>query len=382
MNYAKGDYEDTLRQVGRICKRCVMDETDKEITFDEDGFCNHCNSYFETSKRALKPLSGLEKIIDGIKKETQHSGRKYHGAIGISGGWDSSHVAYMIKNAYDLNVLLIHFDNGYDMPEGVNNVKAIVKHTGWDFVNNTCDFNEFRDLQLSYLKAGVRNIEALSDHGILANLYHTVEENDIKYIFKGNNWVTEGILPPSWGYRHRDLVNIKDIHGKHGELPLKTFPTISLPKIVWLEKIKGITNIAPLNYINYDYENVKKTLMVKWGFQDYYVKHGESLVTKFYQQYILPVRWNIDKRKAHLSTQVCSGIMTREEALKILDKPPYSDPRELEREKTTFLNTIKLSETEFDNYMNYPRKEHTDYATNDFIYKSLRLMLRVVNKLT
>jgi len=353
----------------KICNRCVMDETEPDITFDENGFCNHCTNYFEKEKKTIKPYSALQEIVEKIKTEGKN--RKYNCAIGISGGLDSSYTAYLAKEL-GLRALLIHFDNHWNTPQGDHNVRAIADNTGWDLIVRTCDFEEIKDLQLSYLKAGVKNFEVVTDHSIKATVYNVIDEYGIKYLLTGNNLRTEGILPESWRYTHSDASNIRDIHRKHGEVPLKTFPIMSILKYAWISTKKNVKEVRALNYHDYDIAEAKKTLEKDWGWQDYGWKHCECLCTKFFQHHILPTRWGVDKRKAHLSSYICSGQMTREKALETLKSPIYP-PDEYEKDRKTFLNKLGLTDDEFEKFMRIPKKRHEDYATDSSIRFILRL---------
>lgn len=356
----------------QMCKRCVMDTTDPLITFDKKGFCNHCTRYFEKEgKFVLKREEGqrkLQKLIDKIK--TAGTNSKYDCLLGVSGGTDSSYVAYLAKQ-YGLRVLLFSFDNGWDTEVAKKNVTWIVDATGSDIFEYTVDFDEFRDLQLAFLKASVINIEMITDHAIAAALYKVATAKHIKYILTGINYVTEAIMPASWGHRFNDLPNIKAIHQKYGTKLLKTYPTMSLWKLVYNRVVRGIQLIPILNYIYYNKEEAKKTLRNAFHWQDYGLKHYESLWTKFYQSYILPRKFGVDKRKAHLSTLICSGQITRQQALKELMKPPY-DQKELEHDMQVVLKKLGVSDEEFEDLMKLPIKKHQEYGTDEWLYLLLR----------
>jgi len=349
-----------------------MDTTDPLITFDKKGFCNHCTRYFEKEgKFVLKREEGqrkLQKLIDKIK--TAGTNSKYDCLLGVSGGTDSSYVAYLAKQ-YGLRVLLFSFDNGWDTEVAKKNVTWIVDATGSDIFEYTVDFDEFRDLQLAFLKASVINIEMITDHAIAAALYKVATAKHIKYILTGINYVTEAIMPASWGHRFNDLPNIKAIHQKYGTKLLKTYPTMSLWKLVYNRVVRGIQLIPILNYIYYNKEEAKKTLRNAFHWQDYGLKHYESLWTKFYQSYILPRKFGVDKRKAHLSTLICSGQITRQQALKELMKPPY-DQKELEHDMQVVLKKLGVSDEEFEDLMKLPIKKHQEYGTDEWLYLLLR----------
>lgn len=361
----------------KICNRCVMDESDPEITFNENGICNHCTTYHQTAKKALKPYDELPVLMEKIK--TEGKGQKYDGAIGISGGIDSSYTAY-IAHQFGLRLLAIHFDNGYNTPEGDHNVNAIIDHTEWDFEYKTMDHEELRSLQLAYLNSGVINLEVISDHAIRTTVYKVAAKNNLKYLIKGNNWVTEGILPKAWGYKHVDLKNIKSINRRHGKMSLKTFPMMGPLSWALLVVLRGVKEIKPLNYVNYNVVEAKRTLTKEWGLQDYGWKHGESIITRFYQHHILPLRWGYDKRRPHLSTLICSGQMSRDEAIQIL-KEEYYDPELLRGDYSFVISKLGITGAEFNRLLNLPHARHEDYATDQWIYNFLKLGRSIARKM-
>ncbi len=354
----------------KVCKRCVMDTTDPKILFDSRGYCNHCNEWFSQVDRVIHAKNDLEILFDELKEKRKSY--EYDGIIGVSGGLDSSYTTFLAYQ-HGLNCLLVHFDNGYNAPEGDHNVQAIKKATGWDLIINSMDLDEFHDLQLAYLKAGVKNLEVLSDHAIRSNLFDTLMETDIKHIIKGNNWVTEGILPSSWGYRHSDLANIKDIHSKYGTKPLKTYPQMSVLESAYRIRIRGITEVKPLNHIDYNVKEAKRTLVDEWGWRDYGWKHFESIITRFYQAYILPYRWGHDKRKAHLSTLICSDQISRDDALKILEDPPYPYPG-MRDDREYIVDQLGIPDEKFQRYLDSPRQNHTNFKTNTRTLNTLRFL--------
>lgn len=360
-------YEDIDYQ---MCKRCVMDTADPEIIFDENGICNHCKDYFEREKKfVFKGEEGkkkLEDLINKIREDTKF--KKYDCVLGVSGGTDSSYTAYWAKKL-GLRVLLVNLDNGYDREMSKRNIKNIVAKTGFDLYDYKVDFEEFKDLHLAYLKASVLDIEVVTDHAILAAIYEVANKKGIKYILSGTNVATEAIIPASWNYRKTDLWNLKDIHRKYGTLNLETFPTIGVFR--WLYYHRTTHFIELLNYVDYNKKEAAKLLHNKFGWEDYGGKHYESIFTKFYQAYILPTKFGIDKRKAHLSTLICSGQVTRAEALKELEKPLY-EKDELERDKRYVLKKLGLSEKEFEDLMKLPIKKHQEFKTDDWIYALLR----------
>jgi len=357
----------------QICARCVMDTTDPEIQFDENGVCNHCTRYYELiEKNVFTGEEGerrLHEIVDRIKEKG--GGKNYDCILGLSGGVDSTYVAYLTKQL-GLRPYLATFDNGYDPEITKRNVKKIANYLDTELHVYRIDPEEFQDLQLSYLKSGVLNIEVLSDHAIMAMLYKTATELGIKYVLSGQNLVTEGILPTSWGYDNRDLINILDIYKKHGSgRKLKTFPQLNVARFLYYHYSKGIEFVQLLNYVTYKKDDVKALFAREFNYEDYGAKHCESVFTKFYQFYILPRRAQVDKRRAHLSCLVCSEQMTREEAMEELIKPPYTN-EELEEDKKAVLVGLGLTDEQFETMISQPVRSHLDYKTNQRTMRMLK----------
>ena len=361
----------------QMCKRCVMDTTDPDIIFDENGFCNHCNDYFEKEKKVVFEGEDGERKLKAIVNKIKENGKnkKYDCMLGVSGGVDSSYVAYLAKKN-GLRVLLVHLDSGWNSEMAAKNVKSIVEKTNFDMHIYKIDWRELKDLQVAYLKASVLNLDIVQDHAIVAALYDVANKKGIKCIIDGHNFVTEWILPSSWGYPVDDLRNLKAIHKKYGGVKLKTYPTYDFLKREYYSFFKGIHFIYPLDYIEYNKKEAKKVLHNEFGWEDYGGKHYESTFTKFYQAYILPTKSNIDKRKAHLSTLICSGQITREEALKELEKPLYEED-ELERDKRYVLEKLGLSEREFEDFMKRPMKKHQEYRTDEWIRSPLSRLMKI-----
>ncbi|HVG42251.1 MAG TPA: hypothetical protein VM888_11625, partial [Chitinophagaceae bacterium] len=243
---------------------------------------------------------------------------------------------------------------------------------GFDLYTLVVDWNEFKDIQLAFIKASVVDIETITDHAIIATLYKLALENNIKYVLSGTNVVTEAILPSYWIYNKTDHINIQDVHKKYGTIPLKTYPFYNR-KLKKMVEIQGIESINLLNYVPYVKAEVKKRITEELDWRDYGGKHYESIFTRFYQGYILPTKFHIDKRKAHLSNLIFSGQIDKNKALEELKEPIYN-PDQLKMDKEFVLKKLGFTESEFDNIMKEPRKEHTDYATEKSIYEKYPLM--------
>jgi len=348
-----------------MCSKCVMDSTDTQIKFDRHGVCNHCREYdYKIKRSTLSPemLSReLESIVEEIKRNG--SGKEYDCIIGLSGGVDSSYLAYVVKKKLNLRPLAVHLDNGWDSKLAVKNIHNIVSKLAIDLHTHVIDWEEFRDLQLSYFKASVINMEVPSDHAIIAVLYKIAEEHHIKYILFGHNQATEQTMPRSWTFNTNDLVNLHAIHRKFGTRELKTFPQMGLKKYKYYSNVKKIIPFYPLNYVRYIKKEAIEIIENELGWKNYGGKHGESVFTKFYQGYILPVKFHVDKRKAHLSTLINSGQITREDALRELEKKVYQE-EELKQDYEYVIKKFGLTREQFEELMHLPGKSHFAYPTD------------------
>ncbi len=281
--------------------------------------------------------------------------------------------------------LVVHFDNGWNSELAVNNIQNTVQKLGFDLFTYVVDWAEFRDLQRSYFKANVIDIEVLTDHGFMAVLYQQARKHQIKYVLGGMNVVTESILPSDWIYPKGDLGNIFGIQKRFGTIPpkkLKSFPTLSPIKRRYFDRVLGLEVVSPLNWVDYRYDHVKNTIASELGWRDYGGKHYESIFTRFYQGYILPRKFKIDKRRAHFSTLICSNQMTRDEAMIAIARPGYSEVQ-LEADKPFVLKKLGFSVEEFDDYIASPRVEHSDFGTSKSFYESypwIRIFRPLVNR--
>jgi hypothetical protein len=274
---------------------------------------------------------------------------------------------------WGLRPLIVHFDNGWNSEIAVSNINNIIKNTGFDLYTIVVDWEEFRDLQMAYIKASVVDIEVPTDHAIGGTLQNLAAKYDVKYILSGNNIVTEAILPPSWVYNKADYVNLVNIHKKYGTIPFKTYPLFGF-KAQYVQGLgKGIQTVKPLNYIDYNKAVAKQTITKELEWRDYGGKHYESVFTKFYQAHILPYKFHIDKRKPHLSTLIFSGQINKEEALKELEMPLY-DPKELATEKEYVIKKFGLTAAEFEQLMKAPRVEHSAFGHQQHLFERFPLI--------
>lgn len=368
----------------KICQRCVMDTSDPEISFDENGFCNHCTDFFENiSKKVYQGTASddrLNLLIEKIKKSGKN--KDYDCVIGISGGVDSCYTAYIAKNL-GLRALCVHMDNGWNSEPAVKNIKNTVIKLGFEYQSYVLDWEEFKDLQLAFLRASIPEMETPTDMAIPAALHKIAKQNKIKYILSGGNYATEGILPKIWHYDAKDLKYLRSIQKRFGTKKIKSFPTFGYLSEMYYKLFKGIRIIYLLNYVPYSKENAMKTLETELSWKYYGGKHYESKYTGFVQSYILPKKFNIDYRRATFSTQICAGVLTREEAIKELQTLSYLSI-DVETEMDYVSKKLGLSKQEFNEVMNIPPKTYRDYPNNkrmlEFIYSSYRLLKKIGNK--
>ena len=366
----------------RQCALTVMDNiADPDIRFDENGICNYYHEYKQAEKEGVFEGAAGEKKLEALVTRIKEAGRgsQYDCLIGLSGGVDSTYVAYLVKKL-GLRPLAVHLDNGWNSELAVMNVENIIKKLGFDLYTLVINWEEFKDLQLSYLKASVVDIEVASDHAIFATMYKLAKEKKIGYIISGTNIVTEYIMPPSWLYKKMDYANLQDIHQQYGKRKLKTYPTFDFKKYVYYSAVLKLTPISILNYVPYNKAEIKEIIKKELDWRDYGGKHYESIFTKFYQAYILPEKFHIDKRKAHLSTLICSGQITKEEALAELEMPLY-DPKELEADKEYVLKKLGLSQEEFEAIMALPVRQHEAFKTDTEAKRRYMNFLRKTEKI-
>lgn len=357
---------DSLHQ---SCSRCVMDTSDPQIFFDERGFCNHCVSVEKEilNKRWVpegRPLA-LNKTLDKIREDGK--GKPYDCIIGLSGGVDSSYLAYLVVKEFGLRPLAVHVDAGWNSEIAVFNIENIVRKLNIDLYTEVIDWEEIQDLQRAYIRAGVANQDVPQDHAFSTILYRITKEKNIKYFLSGVNYSTESILPRSWGHDAMDAINLRSIHRAFGERPLKKYPFLGFyENYIYYNCIFKLTKTRLLNYINYNREYAMSVLIKELGWKNYGDKHHESRWTKWFQSYYLPQRFGYDKRKAHLSSMIMSGEITREQALEHLKTPPY-DKNERRIDEEFIIKKLKMTKEEFKECFERNPRKYSDFASNKII---------------
>jgi N-acetyl sugar amidotransferase len=312
-----------------ICANCIMDTSDSNITFDDRGWCDYCNNYHRNILPNWHPddtgARELSRVVDEIKRAGQ--GRHHDCVIGISGGVDSSYVTYLAKEKLGLRPLLLHVDAGWNSQQAVHNIERLVDGLGLDLHTEVVDWKEMQDLQLAFFKAQVPHLDTPQDHAFFAGLYNFAARHGVKYILTGANYSTECVREPlEWHYHASDLRQLKDIHRRFGTRRLATFPMADIFTYkLFYRVVKGVRVVKPLNSVPYIKEDAMQLLVDRFGWQRYAHKHYESRFTRFYEGYWLPTKFGYDKRRAHFSSLILTGQMTRDEALQKISQRAYDD---------------------------------------------------------
>jgi len=358
----------------KICNRCVMDTTDMDIIFDENGHCNHCTQAIAINEHNQKNNERSQEKLDLVLNNIKAKGKnqKYDCIVGISGGVDSCYIAYLCKTN-GLKPLLVHMDNGWDTEISVKNIKNIARKLDLDYVSYVLDWQEFKEIQLGFLKSSIVDLEYPTDMAISAALNKMATKYNIHYMISGSNNSSEGILPLTWGYHvKKDMKIYRHIVKNFSKMPLKKVPVSGLLNEFYVKFIKNVRTIYLLNYIDYDKDEAKKLLIEQFQWEEYGGKHHESKITAFWQSYAMPVKYNMDYRKATLSSQIAAGITTREDAVEELKKLPYN-PATVESDKEFVAKKYNISVEELNSYLNLPPKTYKDFPNEkglvDFVSK-------------
>ena len=353
------------------CTRCVMDTTDSKITFDENGVCDHCRNFDKNIAPYWKPNENrydeLEELAEKIRKAGKNS--DYDCILGLSGGADSSYLAYIAKEVMHLRPLALVVDTGWNLNVAVENIEKIVKGLELDMYTEVVNWKEMADLQLAFFKSGISSQDFPQDHAIFAGLYNYAVKHNIKYVLTGSNSATEFIRPPvEWLYMN-DLRMAKDIHKKFGTRKLKTYPMCGMLKYkIYYRYFKGMRRAYPLDYVVYNKPEAEELLHEKYGWTKYENKHYENVFTRFFEGYYLPHKFGFDTRKNVASNEILAGTLTREQALERLSKPAY-DPDQMMQDKAYVAKKLGISEEEFDAIIEGPKHTPADYKNSMWMIK-------------
>jgi N-acetyl sugar amidotransferase len=357
-----------------------MDTTDPIIKFNDEGICNHCAEFLNV--RAAHTYKGAEtdRYFEALLNEIKlgSKGRKYDCVVGLSGGIDSSYVAYLATK-HGLRVLGVHMDNGWNSEEAVRNIRNITQILGIDYESYVLDWEEFKEIQLAFLKASVPEADTPTDIAILSSLHKVAKKYGIKYIISGGNFATEGILPKYWHYNAKDLTYFKYIHKTFGKGKIISFPTFGFRSEMYYKLIKKIKMVYLLNFVPYNKTEAIELLEKELNWKKYGGKHHESRYTCFIQSYYLFKKFNIDYRKATLSSQICSGTITREEALDLLKSSPYVE-EVMEREMAYIAKKFEISVDQLKQIIDLSPHWYHDYPNDEtwlnYVYDTYRKIFK------
>lgn len=337
--------------------------------------CNYCDHMMNQSEKELLSEEARNKFINKVKMAGKN--KAYDCIVGVSGGLDSSYALHLaVKEG--LRPLAVHLDNGWNSELAQNNISNITSSLGVELYTHVIDWDEYRLMMQSFFDADVIDVELLMDNAMLAVNYQLAKKYKLKYILAGTNNATEGIpMPNGWNWYKYDAKNIRNICFKFaGKRKMKSFPYISTLGLAMFKQVHKINWISFLDYFEYHKEDAKNLLVEKYKYKPYPYKHYESVFTRFYQGYILPKKFNVDKRLPHLSALVANGQMSKAEGLEILKTSPYPIERDLELDKKYFLKKMIWSELDLANYLNRHEVAHDNYGSEVPLMNLLRKVKR------
>jgi N-acetyl sugar amidotransferase len=367
-----------------VCTRCVMDTTDPNISFDANGVCNHCHTYDRQVAATVRAGAAGQRELEAAAERIRRDGRgkPYDCAIGVSGGVDSTFVAYQVKRL-GLRPIAVHLDNGWDSEIAATNIGAALRALDIDLETLVIDWEEFKDIQLAFLRSGVPDCEIPSDHAIVASVHQVAAQHGLKHTVWGYNTKTETHLPRAWSQGHLDWRYITSIHRQYGTGRTRTFPHLDFMGSLGIFRA---ANLNLLDYIDYVKSDAVAILQRDLGWRSYGGKHHENIYTRWYQGWFLPTRFGYDKRKTHLSSLICSGQVTREQALHELRQPPYDV--DLQRNDTEYvIKKLGLTGDSFRAIMEAPKRTFHDFASyasfrEGWPYQAARRVYRLGKRMT
>lgn len=362
-----------MTTISRICSVCVMDDGVAPLQFNAQGQCSSCRDALRRWPHEYFPNaegeSRLEALVQLLKAQGRHA--DYDCMIGLSGGIDSAYLAHIMRTRFDLRILAVHVDGGWNSEAAVHNIENLVRALDIDLCTYVVEWQEMRDLQLAFLRACVMNQDIPQDHAFFATLYRVARERGIKTFLSGVNFATEGVGQPNFGHPSIDGRHIRSIHKRFGRAPLATYPILTIPQYLWLTRARGLPAIQkPLNWIEYNKDAAKAELKKHYSWNEYGTKHSESRFTKFYQEIYLPRKLGYDKRRLHLSSLIVTKSISRAEALTNL-ATPIIDPQQSRIETKFVAKKLGVSTDELLALVDAPLVDHSQFSSDQWLLNGL-----------
>lgn len=360
-----------MKKEYQICTSCVMDTSDTKITFDENGVCDHCDSF----KKDVEPFwfpndegkAIFSKQVEELKRKTK--GKEFDSIMGLSGGLDSSYLLHMAVKEFGLRPLIFHVDGGWNTDLAVSNIEKMVKKLGLELYVEVINWEEMKDFQLAWFKSGTPHLDIAQDHAYFATMFHFARKYKINTILNGGNISTECVRNPlDWIYYGTDMTLIKDIRKKFSINKMETYPWSSIfYHKIYLKYFKKIKVLRPLNLMPYNKKMAIDILSKEYDWTPYPQKHFESRFTKFYEGYWMPTRFGYDTRKVQFSSLILTQQMTRDEAIKELENLPY-DKETISEDIQFIANKLDISVEQLMKYHSMEKKWWFDYKNEKKIF--------------
>lgn len=356
-----------MKQHYQVCSRCVMDTSARDIVFNSDGVCSYCTALEAGIENTLglapdEKERRLQALVAEVK--AQGKGKPYDCIIGVSGGVDSS---WVLVKAVELGLrpLAVHMDNGWNSELAQNNIENLINGLGVDLYTHVIDWHEYRKLMQAFFDANVVDIELLYDNAMTAVNYQQAAKYGLKHVLAGTNEATEGMhIPESWNWFKFDKKNIRSIAKRFSDVKIETFPLFGIGEYIRYAVMQKIRWVSILDLMEFNKFSAMQQLQERYSYKPYPYKHYESIFTRFYQGYILPEKFGVDKRRIHFSTLIVTGQMSREEALADLEKIPYPSQRDLDEDRQYFLKKMGWTHTQLDAYIKASAVVHDHYPSD------------------
>jgi hypothetical protein len=356
-----------------------MDTSDPEITFDGEGRCNHCTG-FDAATRGAPPgpadPEAFGRIIASLRAAGR--GRPFDAVVGVSGGVDSTYCLWLARSA-GLRVIALHVDGGWNSEIAVDNIHRVCTRLGVELVTEVIDWEEMCDVQAAFFRASVPNFDLPQDHAFFASQPRRVLGLGLRSFISGRNYTIDAIMPRSWVWSNRDGLHLRAIHRLFGTRPLSRYPVMGMFEWKVLNpRLRGYRDVHLLDAVDYDRNRAKEVIAMELGWRDYGGKHYESVLTRFGQGHYLPVKFGFDKRRAHLSGEIVSGKISRADAVRTLEQPPYSGG-DLQVDRAFVLRKLGFSSAQWDDIMAAEPRRHEDFPNGGARLNAFRRLGRALS---